>query len=81
MSRVYKRGDRGFLSFGKPFNDNYGALIEVYESSSAEGNFVWLKIEGGNANLEYPGPICAHLDRKQAKDLIDRLQTWINHGA
>lgn len=74
------RGDRGFLGYGKPSTCTYGTKIEVYESSSAIAPHVWLKLQQdsnvlGEANA---GEAVAHLDVKQAKKLIARLQAWLD---
>lgn len=78
MAKIMKRSDRGFHSYGEPFRDTYGAELEVYESSSAEGPRVWLRIQGGHANDRASDHHVAHLNKRQALALIDRLQTWID---
>lgn len=82
---IFKRGDRGFHGYGKPFKDSYGGELAVYESSSAEGPHVWLKIDAPwnkTGHLGAPMPdhhsATAHLNAKQALELIRRLQTWMD---
>ena len=72
--RTYNRG-RGLKNYGKPFKDSYGSQIEVSDSSSAEGRFIWLRIDGGGIEGNKGR---AHLNRKQAKAIIDRLQAWMD---
>lgn len=67
--------NRGFHIYGDPFKDSYGADISVLESSSAEGPHVWVSVKGGGINNNDGS---AHLNEDQAKELIARLQTWIN---
>ncbi len=80
MARIYKRGDRGFHGYGKPMRCTYRTEIEVYESSSASGPHVWLNVKCDPAVLskQEPGEGTAHLNEKQARALIDRLQTWVD---
>lgn len=77
--RVYKRGDRGFHGYGKPVRCTYDTQVEVYESSSAEGPHVWLRLTANPAMLRAlaPGESVAHLNVKQAQEVIRRLQTWL----
>jgi hypothetical protein len=75
---IYERGDRGFHGYGEPFKDGYGTVLDVYESSSAEGPHVWLKVDG-RAWDHAAGPIgTAHLNEEQARALVARLQTWLH---
>lgn len=78
--RIFKRGDRGFHGYGTPLKCTYGTTMKVYESSSAEGPHVWLNVEVNHAVLSrhQPGEASAHLNKKQAQALINRLQTWID---
>ena len=80
MARILKRGDRGFHGYGKPMHCTYNSEIEVYESSSANGPHVWLKVTVDPKILHTTarGEGTAHLNQKQAKALIDRLQTWVD---
>lgn len=75
--RIYKRGDRGFHGYGKPFMDANGGRIEVYESSSAGGPHVWVEVDarawGASTEL-----VSAHLNAEQARALVSRLQTWLD---
>jgi hypothetical protein len=77
---IVKRGDRGFHGYGEPFRDSYGAELNVYESSSAEGPHVWLKVACDPMVLrdQPPGVGTAHLNEEQARALIARLQTWLD---
>lgn len=79
--RILKRGDRGFHGYGKPMTDSYGSVLEVYESSSAEGPHVWLSVDSSsweNDQRAKRGSGTAHLNAAQARDLIARLQTWLD---
>jgi len=67
---------RGFHQYGEPFLDTYDAILDVYESSAASGPHVWLSIEKGTVDAAQ-GAV-AHLNPKQAEQLIDRLQAWID---
>lgn len=82
MSKVeiLKRGDRGFHGYGPPFQDTYGSVIEVYESSAATKAHVWLKINSSSwiKNLDAIGEGTAHLNIEQTQALIDRLQTFLD---
>lgn len=79
---VSPRGARGFHGYGPPFADTYGDMVEVYESSSAEGPHVWLSLEGmpiGHPPHDRPRvTLAVHLDEARARALIDRLQTWLD---
>lgn len=77
--RKYRRGDRGFYSYGRPLQTCYGDIVEVYESSSAEGPHVWLSVKGNVVGVAMsPVTLCAHLDVKMAKDMVARLRAWID---
>lgn len=82
--RILNRGDRGFHGYGAPFKDSDGGEIEVYDSSAFGGPYVWLKIDSSSWNKPTPAALAnygvahAHLNRKQAQDLIARLQTWLD---
>jgi len=81
--RIYKRGDRGFHDYGRAFPDSYGGVISVYESSAASGPHVWLNIDASTWFQPRPGECkphntSAHLNPKQARALIERLETWLD---
>ncbi len=74
--RIFIRGDRGFHGYGRPFRDSYGSEIEVYESSS--GRHVWLKVDPRSWDRNIgAGEACAHLDERQAREVIARLERWL----
>jgi hypothetical protein len=71
--RIYKRGgDRGFHQYGKSIRDDYGSKVTVYESSAANSPHVWVKIADERDRA------IAHLTKREAEELIRRLQTWID---
>jgi hypothetical protein len=79
--KITKRGDRGFHQYGKDAACTYGTTMRVYESGSAEGPHVWLNLKAGPALTpegQEPVDVSAHLNRKQALRLIERLQTWVD---
>ena len=77
--KIYKRGDRGFHDYGRRMECSYGTGIEVYESSAASAPHVWLKLETGKSmGKQSPGEGTAHLNARQAKMLVERLQTWLD---
>lgn len=80
MAKVYRRGDRGFHGYGKPLHCTYKSKIEVYESSAANGPHVWLSVRVDPAVLDMQeyGEGTAHLNERQARALIDRLQAWVD---
>jgi hypothetical protein len=71
--KIYKT-PRGFHDYGKPIIDSYGTEIIVRESSSAEGPHVWILIHPPE---KHP-TLNPHLNKRQSKELIRRLQTWID---
>lgn len=78
--KIYRRDDRGFHGYGKPMECTYKTNIEVYESSSAEGPHVWLNLREDPVVFDQmsPGHAVAHLNEKQAIELIRRLNTWLD---
>lgn len=78
--KIYKRGGRGFHTYGKEMRCTYRTRIQVYESSAASGPHLWLKLETDREMLgkQPQGEGTAHLNPKQARMLIDRLQTWLD---
>jgi len=76
--RKFKRGDRGFYSYGKPMKCEYGNTIHVYESSACVPR-VWLSIDMDLIQFpkSEPGRAVAHLSPKQAREVVRRLETWL----
>lgn len=75
--RITKRGGRkgrGFHQYGQAFADTYGSFVDVYESSSAEGPHVWLKVVDRRTQMGGH----AHLTPTQARKVIARLQAWLD---
>ena len=73
--------ERGFAQHLRDFPTDYGALVSVYESSSAEGPKCWLKIE--QPEPEYGGQLpkaeaVAHMTLEQAVKIRDALTEWID---
>jgi len=73
--RITKTSDRGFHQYGTLAADSYGITFRVIESSSASGPHVWLFIVP-TPDIQYGN--CLHMNKKQATELIRRLQTWID---
>ena len=81
MAEIFRRNDRGFHGYGRePLRCTYDSEIRVYESSVASDPHVWLNIVCNPRVLrdQPPGEGTAHLNEQQARDLIDRLQTWLD---
>jgi hypothetical protein len=80
MVNITKRGDRGFHQYGVPVVCTYGSQVEVYESSSAEGPHVWIKVQVDPRVLTRQpyGEGVAHLNEEQARAVIARLQAWLD---
>ena len=76
--RIYRRGDRGFHAYGRPFECSYGTLMEVYESSSAEGPHCLLAMWSLPQLTGNAGEALAHLTPEQAEALVARLRTWLD---
>lgn len=72
-----KTTDRGFR-FAE-FRDLYGQPCSIQESSLATQAAIWLGCDEG---LHAEGRCMArmHLDRKLVKELIRRMQTWLDTG-
>jgi hypothetical protein len=83
--------DRGFARW-EPVSASYGAEINVYESSAAEGPHIWINI-AADCHLEEPprdhpsvpygiatGSAAAHLSMEQAHELRDKLDAAIRHS-
>lgn len=56
------------------FHDTGGRECSLQQSSSASGDCIWL------GTLGY-GSIRMHLNREQAKGLVERLQQWLDSDA
>lgn len=71
---------RGFHVYGEPVVCTYGSRVSVYESSSANGPHVWLNIECDPNILSKlkEGEGTAHLSADQAREVIARLQAWLD---
>jgi len=72
---------RGFHNYGRPVKCSYGCTATVRESSSAEGPHVWIFVDETTSlglTKHDPGKASLHLNEKQARALIDRLQTWVD---
>ena len=71
---------RGFNIYGPPSHCTYGTKIEVYESSSASGPHLWLNLtcDPDVLTKQPAGEGTAHLTPKQARELIARLQCWLD---
>lgn len=73
---ITPRGDRGFHQYGEDQHCTYGTRIRVYESSAASGPHVWLALyESAPLDMACAG---AHLNETQARELIARLQAWLD---
>lgn len=79
--KIIERSDRGFHQYGEePVRCTYGTSVEVYESSSAEGPHVWLKLlcDSHVLSNQAAGEGTAHLNEAQAREVIARLQAWVD---
>jgi len=64
---------RGFHVYGEAITTRHDEKIHVYESSNATGPHVWLAVVDhalGNPAVE--------LNPTEARDVITRLQTWLD---
>lgn len=82
--------DRGFKHYEPTITDtDRGEKVRVYESSAADGPYLWLSVEG-EAYLDGPGVVfpgipfgvapatcAAHLTLDQAREIRDRLDAAI----
>lgn len=77
---ITTRSDRGFHQYGEPVKTSYGDMIEVYESSSAEGPHVWLGVDGTKSGIttQQACDHVAHLSLEQAIAIRDRLTAFID---
>ena len=83
--KITKRRRRGFHQYGRPVVCTYGSKVEVYESSAASGPHVWLSIDAAawhevrdHVSSSKPAQATAHLNAKQARAVIARLQAWVD---
>lgn len=65
--------DRGFAQYAE-FQDQYGALVKVVESSAATEACVWIFVDGGGTDSHGS----AHLNHEQAVRVRDALSEWID---
>lgn len=83
--------DRGFAGW-VPIAAQHGHVVEVYESSSAEGPHLWVSVRG-ECHLDGPAKPCAgipagvapgynaaHLSMDAARLLRDQLDAAIKHS-
>lgn len=72
--------NRGFHKYGTPVRCTYGSTVRVYESSAATGPRVWLNIVCDPTVLrdQPAGEGTAHLNQKQARAIVARLQAWLD---
>jgi len=66
--KKYNVADRGFI--GYDFKDIYGEACSIQESSLATDDALWL---GTDINR-------MHIDRKLAKEIIQKLKYFYKHG-
>lgn len=64
--------DRGFTWYDK-FVDCYGMTVAVAESSSADGEHVWIHLDPDSTRGS-----SAHLDRAEALRVRAALDAWLN---
>jgi hypothetical protein len=69
-------GGRGLVRYGPPLHCTYGTEITVQTSSAAMGRHAWLRLEQDASCLK-SGNASAHLNEQQVRELIRRLQTWL----
>ena len=71
---------RGFDIYGPPVTCSYGTIIDVRDSSSAEGPRLCLSLLEDKRvfNRTEPGRAAAHLTPEQACAIIDRLEAWLD---
>jgi hypothetical protein len=68
---------RGFYRYGEPWKDTHGNSVSVYESSSAMGPHVWVRIDGSEGH-NGSGDATAHLNPEQARTLREQLDVFLN---
>jgi hypothetical protein len=68
--------NRGFAIYGE-VPTTYGDTVRIYESSSAEGPFIWLSIDKPEKGIEHAA---AHLSLEQALEIRDALKAAIRRG-
>lgn len=71
---------RGFHKYGSAVRCTYGTTIRVYESSAASGPHVWLNlvVDPNQLKDQPSGEGTAHLNKRQARAVVARLQAWID---
>lgn len=77
--------DRGLGKYGEPIRCQYGSIIEVKDSSSAEDVCCWLKVDASSwwnpkPSQGHPANVSAHLDVDGAKAVIARLQAFVDRA-
>jgi hypothetical protein len=78
--RIYSANDRGFHTYGlRPIECIHGGTLVVREASSVCPS-VWIFAEEG-PGMQPRGSTGIQLKKKQAEELIRRLQKWIDEGA
>lgn len=73
-------GGRGLNMYGSPVATTYGHLIEVQDSSSAEGPHCWMWVypgEYGTRDDSVTGARGVHLSLDEAVEIRDRLDRFI----
>lgn len=83
MSEDIKRtvnNDRGLGDYGDPVTCRYGSIVSVRDSSSADDACCWLRIDGSSwlDHRSNPYDVSAHLNIEGAKDVIARLQAFVD---
>lgn len=79
--------ERGFGVYAE-CKTSYGDVVEVQESSSAAGPFVWLRTRSDDAFITgpdrlsggqriAPATIHAHLSYEEAQVVVDALSEWM----
>ena len=75
--RLFSRPNSRYRNIGTPLIDNHKGVIEIWESASIINPAIWLNISAFDWLANKQRNISAHLNIKQAKELIRRLQTWV----
>jgi hypothetical protein len=77
---VAPTNDRGFLGYADII-DSYGGQVRVYQSSSAEGDYVWLNVDASewlnSPDVARVSVASSHLDRAQAARVVRGLTRWL----
>lgn len=69
---------RGFAIYGRT-PTSYGEVVSVYESSSAEGPYIWLSLDAPDGDKTKHH--AAHLSLEQAIEIYNNLDRAIERGA